>query len=113
MSFGFLLIADAAPTSSPLGGFEMFVPFLLILVVFYFLIMMPARRQEKQRQALVAALKKNDKVVNSGGVIGIVDSIKEKEDEIVLRGGVRITRSSVVRVVPPEDSSKEQKPGGA
>jgi preprotein translocase subunit YajC len=118
MLFGLSLMAEAAPPgpatpSSPFGDFTLFVPFLLILVVFYFLIMMPARRQEKQRQALVAALKKNDKIQNSGGIIGIVESIKDKEDELVLRGGIRITRSSVVRVVPPDDAGKEQKSGGA
>ena len=91
----------------------MFMPFLLILAVFYFLIMMPARRQEKQRQALVAALKKNDKVVNSGGIIGIVESIKDKEDESCCSGRLRITRSSVSARDPPDDASKEQKSGGA
>ncbi|MBV9122604.1 MAG: preprotein translocase subunit YajC, partial [Planctomycetes bacterium] len=84
-----------------------------IFVAFYFLMILPAQRKEKQRKAqILAHLKKNDKIVNTGGIIGIVDSIKEKDDEVVLRGGMRITLSSIERVVP-EDAGKEQKAGGA
>jgi preprotein translocase subunit YajC len=61
---------------------------------------------------LVAALKKNDKIINSGGIIGVVESIKEKENEVVLRGGLRVTKSSIVQIVT-EDTTKEQKEGGA
>jgi preprotein translocase subunit YajC len=91
---------------SPFGG--IMIPMLLIMVVwFYFLMIRPQRAQEKQRQALVAALKKNDRVVNSGGIIGVVDSIKEKEDEVVLKGGIRILKSSIQRVIPPDEPAKE------
>src|SRR5262245_61585602 len=98
------LLADAQPQGEvtlwqQLGGFA---PILFIVVIGYFLLLRPARVQEKQRQALVAAIKKNDKIVNSGGIIGVVDSIKD--DEVNLRGGLRITKSSIVRVLT-EDSS--------
>ena len=56
---------------------------------------------------MVSTLKKNDKIVNSGGIIGIVESVKEKENEVVLRGGLRITRASIVQVVS-EEAPKEQ-----
>ena len=70
------------------------------------------KRQEKQRQAMVSTLKKNDKVINSGGIIGIVESVKENENEVVLRGGLRITKASIVQVVT-EEAPKEQKEGKA
>jgi preprotein translocase subunit YajC len=108
-----LLLAEGAPEAS--GGaptWMNFAPWILILVAFYFIMIMPMRRQEKQRKAQLATLKKNDKIINRGGIIGIVDSIKEKDDEVVLRGGMRITLSSIERVVP-EDAGKEQKAGGA
>jgi preprotein translocase subunit YajC len=88
------------------------LPFAGIAVLFYFLMIAPMRRQEKQRQALVSTLKKNDKIINSGGIIGIVESVKEKENEVVLRGGLRVTKASIVQVVS-EDPSKDQKDGGA
>jgi preprotein translocase subunit YajC len=108
MSYAFLLLADqAAPSDGGGAGLFSLAPFLLIGLAFVFLIIMPARRQEKQRQALIVALKKNDRVVNSGGIIGVVESIKENADEVVLRGGIRITRSSIQRIIPPEEGSKE------
>jgi preprotein translocase subunit YajC len=111
MLFSLLLLAEegqgqAAPSGSPFGG--IMIPMLLIFLVwFYFLSIRPQRAQEKQRKALVAALKKNDRIINSGGIIGVVDSIKEKEDEVVLKGGIRILRSSIQRVIPPEEPANE------
>src|SRR4051812_22432129 len=89
-----ILAADAPPTEG--GGAGVLGAYLPIIVIFalgYLLLLRPARVQEKQRKAMVAALKKNDKIVNSGGIIGTVESIKDKDDEVVLRGGLRITRS--------------------
>jgi preprotein translocase subunit YajC len=116
MLFAMLLAAEAAEQGSPLT--QMLIMFLPIMVLFYFLIMRPGRQQEKQRQALIAALKKNDKVITSGGIIGIVANIKEKEDEVTLRVDegsntrLRVTKSSIVRVVVDEPA-KEQKEGGS
>jgi preprotein translocase subunit YajC len=81
-----------------------FAPIIFIVIFGYILLMRPAQAQEKKRRALVAALKKNDKIVNSGGIIGIVDSVKD--DEVVLRGGLRLTKSSIVQVLK-EDAAKE------
>src|SRR5947209_15294278 len=106
MSHAILLLADQpAATDGGAPSLLGLAPFLLIGLAFVFLIIMPARRQEKQRQALIMALKKNDRVVNSGGLIGVVESIKENADEVVLRGGLRITRSSIQRIIPPQEAT--------
>ena len=94
------------PTRAP--GWLDFMPFVAIAALFYFLMIAPMKRQEKQRQVLVSTLKKNDKIINSGGIIGIVESVKEKENEVVLKGGLRVTKASIVQVVT-EDAAKEQK----
>jgi len=119
MLSAFLLLAQQAapgpggeqPSAGPGGLLGGMAPILLMLLVGYFLLMRPMQKQEKQRQALVAGLKKNDKVITSGGIIGVVDQVKEKEDEVVLKGGLRVTKSSIARVVPPDDC--KEKEGGA
>ena len=64
-------------------------------------------------------MKKNDKVITSGGLIGIVAAIKDKEDEVTLKVDessnvrLRVTKSSIVRIIQPEEAGKEQKEGGA
>ena len=117
-----LLLAQqpADPSAAPQGNllFSLF-PLLIILALGWFLMVRPMKRQEHERQQLLAALKKNDKVVTSGGLIGIIASIKEKDDEVTLKVDessnvrVRVTKSSIVRVLnAPAESSKEAKPGG-
>ena len=79
------------------------MPIVFVLLILYLMIIRPQRTQEKQRLDMVAKVKRNDKIVNSGGIIGIVDSVKD--EEVVLKGGLRITRSSIVRVV--DEGTKE------
>ena len=107
-----MLAADPPPAEGGAPWFMSFVPLLVLVAVGYMLLLRPARAQEQQRKALVAGLKKNDRIVNSGGIIGTVESIKEKEDEVVLRGGLRITKSSIVRVLT-EEPARDQKEGVA
>jgi preprotein translocase subunit YajC len=123
MLYAVTLIAENAPQNqdnSGGGGLlgSPFLMFLPILVLAYFFLMRPMRQEEKKRQALISALKKNDKVVTSGGIIGVVASIKEKEDEVTLKVDegsntrIRVTKSSIVRVVTDEPA-KDQKEGGS
>lgn len=110
-----LAAAEQEPTAP---GWAQFLPLILIAVAFYFLLIMPMRRQEKQRQAMIAAIKKNDRVVTAGGLIGIVVSIKDKEDEATLKVDetsnvrLKVTKSSIVRVLSSagsEEAPKENK----
>jgi len=106
--------------AQPGGGLPgLLLTLLPILVLFYFLMIRPARRQEQERQSLLGALKKNDKVVTVGGLIGIVSSIKENEDEVTLKVDensnvkVRVTKASIVRVLTASsEGAKEAKEGG-
>jgi preprotein translocase subunit YajC len=110
MLYGLLLFAEGeAAKGQPEGpgplGFLM--PMLLIGLVFYFLLIRPQTRERDRMQKLISELKKNDKVLNQGGIIGIVDSIKEKEDEVILKGGIHITKSSIVRIMKADEAAKE------
>jgi preprotein translocase subunit YajC len=107
-----LILAEETAQQQPKEpGWVSFLPLVLIAVFFYLILIAPMKRQEKQRQALVANIKKNDKIINSGGIIGVVESVKEKENEVVLRGGLRITKASIVQVMA-EDTAKQQKDSG-
>jgi len=114
--FAFLL-AEGQAEGPP--GWTSWMPLVLIGVMFYFLLLLPMQRQKKQLQASLAALKKNDKVVTSGGIIGVVWSIKEKEDEVTLKIDessnvrLRVLKSSIARVIGGEEPAKESKEGGA
>jgi preprotein translocase subunit YajC len=105
-------------TGTAAGGNPLltFAPLVVISILFYFfLIRSPMKKQEAERQALLSAMKKNDKVVTSGGIIGIVASIKEKEDEVTLKVDessnvrLRVLKSSIVKIVSPDEPAKDSK----
>jgi preprotein translocase subunit YajC len=118
----FLLFADNPPDAapqSPGSPFGFLLPMAAIGLLFYFLMIRPMRKQEQDRQSLISSLKKNDKVVTSGGIIGIVAGIKEKEDEVTLKIDensnvrLRVTKGSIARVIAAEEPAKDAKEGGA
>ncbi len=98
---------------SPWGNPLLLIP--VFLLIFYFTMIRPKQRVEREHQKRLRELKKNDKVVTSGGIIGIVASIKEKEDELTLKVDensnvrLRVTKSSVVQILSGEEPAKEQK----
>jgi preprotein translocase subunit YajC len=101
-----LLAEDPPKGDGPPGQpFSMLLPIILIFGAFYFLIILPAQRKErKQREALFTALKKNDEVVTAGGIIGVVQNIKD--DEVLLKiddnAKMRVLKSSITRIIPKD-----------
>jgi preprotein translocase subunit YajC len=118
-SFTILLAEDdpaaQAPQSSPVG---LLIPLLIMGVFLYFMAIRPMKKQEKERKLLIEALKKGDKVLTSGGIIGVIAGMRDKDDEITLKIDensnvrLRVTRSSIVRVLSdkyaPTDSAEEK-----
>jgi len=103
-----LFAADEPPQMSTLEAF-MKSPMPILFLGFIVMIVFMSRnsaRQRREQQAMFAALKKNDKVVTSAGIIGVVVSIKENEDEVTLRVDdtsntrIRVLKSSIVRITP-------------
>jgi preprotein translocase subunit YajC len=117
MSTAFLLLlaeenGKAAPPTST--AFDL-LPFLLIGGIAYFLLLRPAFRQEKDRKALRANLKKDDKVITTSGIYGVIASVSEKEDEIVVRVAdnvrLRMIKASIDRNLTNEEAAREAKGG--
>lgn len=79
--------------SAPQGGGEggagtmlvQFVPIILIFVIFYLLLIRPQQKKQKEHKQLLAALKKGDKVVTNSGMFGVISSINEEKNLVVLR----------------------------
>jgi preprotein translocase YajC subunit len=67
---------------------------LILLSVF------TGRKEKKRRAAMMASLKKQDKVLMSGGIVGIVTDLTD--DEIVIRSEearLRFTRAAVQTIL--------------
>ena len=73
------------------------IPFAAIAVIFYFLLIRPQQKQLKETKLMLEALKTGDKVITSGGMIGVITSVKEDEIELEISKGVKasFTRSAI------------------
>ena len=106
------LLQATGKSSSPGGMLSMLLPFILMFVVMYFLILRPQKKKEKDRKSLLSRIKKNDKVVTSGGIHGLITSVRE--NEVILRVDdakdvkVKVDRTAIVAVVEVSHDEEEE-----
>ena len=60
-----------------LGGLAQMLPIVLIIAVFYFLLIRPQQKRQRQLQETIATLKIGDRVVTTGGIIGVITTIRD------------------------------------
>ncbi len=72
-----------------------FLPIIAIFALFYFMILVPQRKRQKETQQMLDALKPNDKVVTSGGLIGVVTQVREDNPRTVQ---LRICETPAIRI---------------
>jgi preprotein translocase subunit YajC len=83
-----------------------FLPLVVIFVLFYFMFIMPQRKEAKKTKEMLSALKEGDKVITSGGIIGIITKITDKEDVIQITVG----ENTKINVLRPYITKKVEKP---
>ncbi len=85
---------ETAATATQDFSITSFVPLILIFVVFYFLIIRPQTKKYKEHQEMVNNLKTGQKVVTSGGIVGVVKDIDNKENLVE----IEIANNVVIKV---------------
>jgi preprotein translocase subunit YajC len=82
------------------GGLIQFMPILLIILVFYFLIIRPQQKRQRQLQETIANLKIGDRIVTTGGVIGVITTVRDTS--FLIRSAdksiLEIARSSIAGI---------------
>ena len=97
------------------GGFEAFLPLILIFIVFYFLLIRPQQKKMKEQKAMLGAIRRGDKVVTGGGIIGTVSKVIDNEEitvEIADGVKVRVMRALISTVrskTEPVNDDKRKK----
>ncbi len=80
-----------------------FLPFILIIVIMYFLMIRPQAKKQKEHRAMIDSLAKGNKIMTSGGVIGTIAGIRDKDNILLVKvsDGVKIeiSRNSVAQVI--------------
>ncbi len=106
MSTQYLLAIQAGGAGSL--GWLGFAPLIFIFAIFYFLLILPQQRRQKKWAAMLETLKTGDKVTTSGGLRGVIFSLKD--DAVILRVApdnlkLEVSRGSIVSVAGEEGTS--------
>ena len=91
-----------------MGGFEQFIPILLIFGIMYFLIIRPQIQEKQEHDALLASLVKDQWVVTQGGLYGTIVTVNENTVVLEIADKTRVTleKRSVTRRVSDEEKKK-------
>jgi len=82
------------------------LPIVLMIAVFYFLLILPNQRKQKKWQQMLGDLKAGDRVTTSGGIKGVILSVKD--DSLILRVApdnlkLEFAKSSIASVTTGEE----------
>ncbi|MGB0695944.1 MAG: preprotein translocase subunit YajC [Rhodospirillaceae bacterium] len=103
-----------------MGGFEAFLPLILIFVIFYFLLIRPQQRKMKEHRAMLEAVRRGDRIVTNGGLIGTVTKVQDNGElvvEIAEGVKVKVLRDMLANVLSksepaPSDAANDDGKGG-
>lgn len=101
--------AMAAPQggSQAQGGnpLAMFLPMIIIFAIFYLMLIRPQQRRDKERRKMIDEIKSGDKVMFSGGIVGIVANVKDGSLAIKIADNVKIevARGAVMKILDKDD----------
>lgn len=87
---------------------QMLGTFAILGVIFYFLMIRPQQTKAKEHAALLRALKPGDKILTSGGILGVVIHVKEKSVSIRSADAkLEILKSAVSEITERSSSPTE------
>ena len=73
------------------GSIGQFIPLILIFVIFYFFLIRPQQKKVKEHKLMVDSLKRGDKVITSGGIVGIIERVIDNEKvEVAITENVKV-----------------------
>ena len=87
-----------------------FLPLILIFGVFYILLIRPQQKKVKLHREMVNNLKRGDKIITSGGIIGIISKVKDNKElilEISDNIEIQIAPGMVHELYPSIDSQQK------
>ncbi len=110
--FSFDALAQGAESSSA-SPIVSFIPLILIFVIFYFLLIRPHNKKIKSHKNMIESICKGDKIINSGGIIGVVTKVDLNNSTLsvtVSQGvDIKITINSVSEILNKNRKNREEK----
>ncbi|MEN3326349.1 MAG: preprotein translocase subunit YajC [Acidobacteriota bacterium] len=76
------------------------MPFLLIIIIFYFLLIRPQQKRQRQLQETISSLRIGDRVVTTGGILGVITTVRDSS--FIIRSAdktmIEIARSAIADI---------------
>ncbi|WP_329904739.1 preprotein translocase subunit YajC [Porphyromonas pogonae] len=93
----FMLLQAAAAQPNPNGGWYTILMIVAMFVIMWLFFIRPQQKRQKELQKKREAMKPGDRVVTSGGIIGVIKDVKANEFvvEIAENVKVRVDKGSV------------------
>jgi preprotein translocase subunit YajC len=111
MDFLFALAPQAQPGSAPDPKAQMITTIgmmVLMGVMFYFVLIRPQSKRAKQQAELLKSIKRGDRVATSSGIVGLVETVKERTVIIKSEGSkLEILKSAVAEITERSGESSE------
>jgi preprotein translocase subunit YajC len=84
----YTILMSAQPQGGQGGAGSMLVslvPIILIFVIFWLLLIRPQQKRQKEHRKLLTQLRKGDRVVTNGGMFGVISSLNDEKNIVVLK----------------------------
>ena len=103
LNYSHIVLAFAPPAGSGQGQPEAWtslVFMLPVLAIMYFIMIRPQQKKQKEHQEMIKTVRAGDKIVTSGGIIGLVISVKEKGGVTIRSADAKleITRAAIAEI---------------
>jgi preprotein translocase subunit YajC len=104
-----LAMAPQAQPGQPSPPFwTSLVPLVLLIVVFYFALIRPQQKKSKDQAQMLKSVRPGDKIVTTGGIMGVVITVKEKSVSIRSADSkMEIAKSSISDILERSGESSE------
>jgi preprotein translocase subunit YajC len=107
---GFLVLAQtggAPGAGGPGGQSPFFLPVVMFIAIgfMFFTQIRGQRKKDKERREMLASIKSGDRVLFSGGIIGVITNVKEKTYVVRIgdKNKIEVLRSAVTSVIQSDD----------
>jgi len=103
LNYSLPILALAPPPPGQQGSAQAWtslVPLVLLMVVFYFILIRPQQKKARQHAELLKTVKPGDKILTSGGIVGVVVTVKDKGGVTIRSADTKleITRSAIAEI---------------
>ncbi|GAB4407079.1 MAG: preprotein translocase subunit YajC [Thermodesulfovibrionales bacterium] len=81
---------QAGQGGGAVGMLTSLLPLIIIFVIFYFLLIRPQQKRAKEHKQMLENIKKGDKVITSGGIYAVVESVGENTITLKISENVKV-----------------------